>query len=165
MAETQRDLLTDRHMALFGAIVQWFARYELTIQQVMAKVAATDPGCIAVLTRPLDFAEKRAALLALLRERAIPSDRWERVNALLVVPAGLASLRHDICHATWMASPLPNSIQPNWILQVRPGVEPTRPSPGADEVSYTLEALGEIVGNLADNHVRLVAYLTEMELI
>lgn len=163
--EPRRDLLSERHLALFGAIVQWFARYELTLQQVMAKVAATEPGSIAVLTRRLDFSEKRAALLALLRERGIPSDRWERVNALLTVPAGLARLRDDICHATWMASPLPNAIQPNWILQVHAGVEPAHPGPGTEEVSYTLEALAEIVANLADNHARLLDYLTEMKMI
>jgi len=159
------ELLTERHLALFGTIVQWFARYELTMQQTMAKAAGTELSCVAVMTHALDFAGKRAALLTLLRERGTPSDRWEYVNAYLAMPAALLHLRADICHATWGASKLPNSIQPNWILQIKPGVEPNRHGTATNGVSYTLAALTEIAGNLADNHARLLAYLNEMRLI
>jgi len=166
MAASPQAPLTERHLALFGGIVQWFARYELTMQQVMAKAAGTELSCIAVLTHVLGFSSKRTALLTLLRERGIPSDRWEHVSAYLTMPAELVHLRDDISHATWVPSPLPNSIQPNWILQIRPGVEPSHPGARSpDEVSYTLEALTEIADNLADNHARFVDYLTEMELI
>jgi hypothetical protein len=158
-------VLSERHLALFGTIVQWFARYELTMQQAMARLAGTDLECIAILTHALDFAGKRSALLKLLRERGTPSDRWEHVNACLTMPAALLHLRDDICHATWMASRLPSSVQPNWILQIKPGVEPNRPGTSTDGVSYTLDALAEIAGNLADNHARLLSYLGEMRLM
>ena len=63
------DYLKDRHLLLFGKIVQWFARYELLMQQVMATVTGSDSASVMLLTRGLDFSGKRRALFDLLRHR------------------------------------------------------------------------------------------------
>jgi hypothetical protein len=55
MKKAMREDLTERHLLLFGTIIQWFARYELLMQEIMATVAESDTACIMLLTRGLDF--------------------------------------------------------------------------------------------------------------
>lgn len=165
MNEADRNVLTERHLALFGAVTQWFARYELSIQQAIAGLLQTELSCIAILMRELDFMQKRMALLDLLRDRSAPHDQWERVFAHLALPVGQLPLRHHITHSTWINSPEPHSIQPNWILRPKPSVEPIYLGPTFDETSYTLEDLSEIVGNLAGGYERFVSYLAEAGLV
>ena len=82
MEEVHNHVLTERHFALFGAILQCFARYELTIEHAIAGVLQTDTSSIVILMRHLDFMGKRLALLdLLLRDRSIPGDQWERIFA------------------------------------------------------------------------------------
>ena len=161
----QDNGLTQRHIVLFGTIVQWFARYELTMEQAMAGVVGTELSCIAILLRGLDFTQKRAALLDLLRDRSVPRDRWERVFAHLAVPACHVQLRDSIVHSTWINSPEPHSIQPNWILRRPPSIEPLYLGEMPDETKYTLKRLDEIVANLTEGHERFLAYLVEAGLI
>jgi hypothetical protein len=80
------DCLSERHLLLFGTIIQWYARYEFLIQEIMAATAGCDTGSIVVLTQGLDFGGKRRALLDLLRHRNIPLDQYDRINGYLVVP-------------------------------------------------------------------------------
>ena len=165
MNDTNQSVLTERHIVLFGAIVQWFARYELTMKQAIAGVVGTELSCVAIPMRGLDFAQKRAALLDLLRDRSVPQDRWERVFAYLSVPACHIQLRDAIVHSTWINCTEPRSIQPNWILKRPPSIEPLYLSETPDETRYTLEGLGEIAADLADGHERFLAYLIEAGLI
>ncbi|MGP8122455.1 MAG: hypothetical protein ACLP8B_18270 [Xanthobacteraceae bacterium] len=166
MKDPERDCLTERHLTLFGSIVHAFARDEAMIQTVLARLAGSDPASIAVMMRHRDFAHHRLALLDLMRVKGEPSDQWERVHAYLAVPAGLTPLRDAIAHASWVRASGPHSIQPNWILRVTPAIEPAHPGQAApDEASYTLDDLGEIAANLADNHDRFAAYLREVGLL
>jgi hypothetical protein len=72
----------------------------------------------------------------------------------------LVGLRDDIAHANWVRSPLPHSIQPDWILRPAPAVEPFHEGHrSSDDISYTLDDLSQIVGNLADNYDGFLAYL------
>jgi len=164
MAKVHEQVLTERHLALFGAILQCFARYELTIEQSIAYILRTDPSSIAILMRHLDFMGKRLALLDLLRLRAVPADQWERIFAHLAVPSCHVNLRDHITHSTWMTSPEPKSIQPSWILRWNPRIEPTLQTT-ADESNYTLEALNEVATNLANSHEQFDAFLAETGLI
>jgi hypothetical protein len=117
MGNVQNDVLTERHLAAFGAILQCFASYELTIERAIAGLLHMDASNIAILMRQLDFTAKRLAFLDLLPERSIPGDRWERIFAHLSVPSSHVGLRNHIAHSTWKASPEPKSIQPDWILR------------------------------------------------
>jgi hypothetical protein len=166
MNDSEQDCLTERHIFLFGSTVHWFAQYEVLVQKVMARLAGNDLACITVLTRTLDFSEKRLALLDLLHVKAVPSDQWERVYAYLAVPHGLVSLRNDIAHANWVNSPLPNSIQPNWILRQAQAIETLREGRGSsDDTSYTLDDLSQVVHNLAGNYESFSAYLLQVGLV
>jgi hypothetical protein len=71
--------LTERHLLLFGTIVQWFARYERLMVEAMAGLAGVDPTSVALMTRELRFEEKRRALLNILRYRKVPIDQYDRV--------------------------------------------------------------------------------------
>jgi hypothetical protein len=73
MNGSERDCLTEQHLFLFGSTVHWFANYEVLVQRVMARLAGADLDCVTVLTRTLDFGQKRLALLDLLRVKAVPS--------------------------------------------------------------------------------------------
>jgi hypothetical protein len=125
------DCLTDRHLSLFGSIVQWFARYEVLMQDVMAALAGADSTTVMFLTRGLNFNGKRRALLDLLRHRSIPLDQFDRIDRHLVVPDTFSSLREDIAHSTWILSAPSSWIQPNWILRMPAGVKPLRSDPCA----------------------------------
>jgi hypothetical protein len=163
------DHLTDRHLLLFGTIIQWFARYELLMQEIMASIAGTDSGAVMLLTRGLDFSSKRRTLLDLLRRSAIPLDQYDRLNEYLTVPHTLTPLRDDIAHSAWIPGPATNSIQPDWILRIPPGVRPLHGKGlferKADTFSYSLESLGENVATLAANYARLSDYLQEIGLV
>ncbi len=167
--------LTDRHLLLFGAIIQLFARYELLLQEVMATVTGADPAAIMLLTRHLGFEGKRQAVLDLLRHWTVPVDQYDRISAFLMVPHGLSQLRNDIVHATWTSDESSIWIQPDWILRTPQSIKPLHDDPNAagekfierddDKTAYTLEGLEEIVDSLAANYEQLSDYLREIELI
>lgn len=169
------DDLSEQHLLQFGVIVQCFAHYELSIQQVMATVCGADLGAIMILTRGLDFSGKRRALLDLLRHREIPLDHFDKVFACLQIPQTYAPLLHDIAHCAWRKSDAaPDSIQPDWLFEPRRCVEPIRDAdvPGGrfvalaeEKTQYTLEELREIAGTLARNRQLFVAALQEMNLL
>jgi len=166
MEKVHGEVLTERHLALFGAILQCFAHYELTIEHVIAAVLQTDDSSIAILMRHLDFIGKRSALLELLQRRSIPGDQWERIFAFLAVPRSHVELREHIAHSTWVASPEPRSIQPNWILRPSPGIEPSHHlGHKLEEGGYTLEMLSDVAAKLAHSHAAFRAYLAEAGLI
>lgn len=169
MEKARLDYLTERHLLLFGTIIQWFARYELLMQEVMAAVTGSDSACVMMLTRSLDFSGKRQALLDLLRHRSIPLDRYDRINEHLMVPHTLTPLRNDIAHSAWIPGPAANSIQPDWILRLPPSITPLRGEEFVerqeDQIAYSLEDLGEAVETLVANYERLSDYLHEVGLV
>ena len=168
------DCLTPRHLQLFGTIVQWFARYELLMQDVMATVAGSDSAAVMLLTRRLDFAAKRQVLLDLLRHRPVPLDQFDRIRGHLVIPDNLTPLRNNIAHSAWAPGASATGVQPNWILRIPPSVKPSHGDSTAsgpyveddeDRVEYTLYDLGQIVENLAENYTLFLAYLREVDLV
>ena len=102
--------LTERHLMLFGTIVQLFARYELLMQEIMARAIRSDSAAVILLTRGLTFGDKRHALLGLLRHRSVPLDQFDAVYKYLEVPhaccATISSTRHR-----WSAHPRTRSSQ------------------------------------------------------
>jgi hypothetical protein len=84
--------LTERHLTLFGTIVQWFARYELLMQKIMATVIGLDSAAVILLTRGLTFDDKHRALLGLLRHRGIPLDQFDAIP----VPEGSTCTEHAV---------------------------------------------------------------------
>jgi hypothetical protein len=167
--------LTERHLTLFGTIVQWFARYELLMQEIMARVIGSDSAAVILLTRGLTFDGKHRALLGLFRHRGIPLDQFDAIRSYLKVPRALSKLRDDIEHSAWIAGPSPNSIQPDWILRPPPTIMPmrkgadTRPEDfmedDDDRVEYTLEELAEMAETLGENHESLSSYARGVGLI
>jgi hypothetical protein len=169
------DCLTEQHLRLFGSIIQWFARYELVMQDVMATVSGSDSASLMLLTRGLDFGGKRRAMLDLLRHRAVPLDQFDRVLGYLTVPDTLASLRNNIAHSAWIVAPASGGIQPDWILRLPPSIKPWHDAHGTpsdtfiegseDKVAYTINDLTEVVEKLASNHMRFTNYLSKVGLI
>jgi hypothetical protein len=167
--------LSEQHLQLFGAVIQWFARYELLIQEVIATVTGTELASVILLTRHLDFSGKRIALLDLLRHWTIPLDQFDRVSEYLIVPHTLTPLCTDIIHSTWTPGASSSWIQPDWILRSPATVkalhnDPTTPSENfverdEDKVAYTLDDLSEIVQALATNHERFSDYLRDVGLV
>lgn len=164
--------LTPRHLELFGAVIQWFAHYELLMQDVMATVAGSDAAAVTLLTRKLSYLEKRGVLLDLLRHRPVPLDQFDRIRSYLAIPDSLAPLRDNIAHSSWKPGASAGGVQPNWILRIPPSVRPSRggPTTGAyvednqDRVEYTLDDLAEIVATLQGNYDLFRAYLREVYL-
>ncbi len=169
MEQARLEHLTEQHLLLFGTIIQWFARYELLMQEVMGSVAGCDATSAMLLTRGLDFSGKRRALLDLLRHRDIPLDRYDRINEHLLVPHSLTPLRNEIAHSAWVPGPSPHSVQPDWILRVAPSVTPLRGEEfiehPEDQMAYSLDELGEAVESLVANYERLSAYLRDIGLV
>jgi len=169
MARPGLDHLTDRHLLLFGTIVQWFAQYEVLMREVMAKVAGCDAAAVMLMTRSLDFAAKRRALLDLLRHREVPLDRYDRINEFLAVPHTLTPLRNDIAHSAWIPASTEHWIQPDWILHLPPGVRPLHGDEFVehqeDKMAYSLDDLGEAAERLVANYKAFAGYLLEVGLV
>jgi len=167
--------LSEQHLLLFGAIIQWFSRYEFLIQEVIATVVGAELAPVILLTRNLDFSGKRLALLDLLRHWTIPLDRFDRISEYLMIPHTLTPLWTDIIHATWMPGVSSTWIQPVWILRSPEKVKALHDDPASpsenfverdqDKVAYTLDDLSEIVQALAANHDRFSNYLQDVGLV
>jgi len=155
------ECLTERHLLLFGIIIQWFAQYELLIQEIMATISGSDLSTIILLTRNLDFDNKRQALLKLLYRGKVPLNQYDRISIYLRVPYNFTSLRNHIAHATWVQSKIPNSIQPNWILKIPESVEPLC----GDLNAYTIDDFEHVAQTLTTNHKQFLDYLLEISLI
>jgi hypothetical protein len=161
--------LNDRHLLLFGTIVQWFARYERLMVEAMGQLAGVDSTSAALMTRELSFEEKRRALLNVLRYRKVPIDQYDRVCEYLRVPHALSALRDNIVHATWAAGRQANSVQPDWVLNVPPDVQPSLGGVDAefikgqdDKIGYTLDDLTEAARTLSLNYAALASYVKEV---
>jgi hypothetical protein len=174
MTNATPECLTPRHLQLFGTIVQWFARFELLMQDVMATVAGADAAAVMLLTRSLDFAGKRRVLVDLLRHRPVPLDQFDRIRGYLVIPENLTPLRNDIAHSAWKPGVTATGVQPNWIVRIPPSVRPSRGDPASpesyvedneDRIEYTLDDLAQIVESLAGNYALFLAYLREVDLV
>ena len=168
------DPLTSQHLALFGAVVQWFARYETLMEEMTAAVAGCDLPAVILLMRSHSFTGKRQTLLDLLRHRATAMDEFDRIRGYLVIPHKLARLRDDIGHRAWRRGAAPDGVQPNWILRVPPSVKPSHGEDAApdayvedndDRVEYTIDDLEQIVASLAENYVLFAGYLKEINLL
>ncbi len=167
--------LGDRHLLLFGTIVQRFAAHELLMQRISAHVLGTQPASVMLLTRHLPFEGKRKALLDLLRHRRVPRDQFDRVSAYLNVPLAHARLRNDIVHSVWTKAREVDSIQPAWILGPLARVKPVhaRANVSPDEFiededekfAYSLDDLTEIAAALENNRANFAAYLAEVGLV
>jgi hypothetical protein len=169
MRKANLGCLTERHLLLFGTIVQYFARYELLIQEIMATVAGCDAASVMLMTRSLDFNGKRLALLELLRHKTIPADRYDRITAYLARPRTFTPLRNDIVHSAWIPGEASNSIQPNWILRIPASVRPLR-GEGIieredEKIGYSVEDLEEAVDVLVTNYESFSIYLHEVGMI
>jgi hypothetical protein len=173
------DPLTPRHLALFGAVVQWFARYETLMEAMMAAAAGCDVPAVMLLMRSHSFSGKRQTLLDLLRHRATPMDNFDRIRSFLAIPDNLARLRADICHCAWRGGAAPDGVQPNWILRVPPSVKPSHGEEAArdaatsaayvededEQVEYTIDDLQQIVASLAENYALFAGYLKEIDFL
>jgi hypothetical protein len=160
---------------LFGTIVQLFARYELLMQEIMATVIRSDSAAVILLTRGLGFADKRHALLDLLRHRRVPLDQCDAVYKYLEVPHTFSVLCDNIEHSTWMVGPSQNSIQPDWILGFPSTIKPIHKPADTrsedfiedddDRVEYTLNGLAETVETLSKNYELFFDYVWKNDLI
>uniref|UniRef100_UPI003F494DA1 hypothetical protein n=1 Tax=Cupriavidus yeoncheonensis TaxID=1462994 RepID=UPI003F494DA1 len=102
-------------------------------------------------------------------------DRFDRIGGYLLVLHTHMPPWHDIVHSAWRSGQLPESIQPNWILNL-PSTntavtdDPYRPSEQEmtrddHELTYSVDDLEDIVRLLADNHGAMSKYLGEAGLL
>lgn len=168
MSEKVSTGLTERHLLLFGTIIQWFARYESLMQEIMATVSGADATSIKLLTDGIGFAEKRRALLNLLRHRAVPFDQIEQIQSYLQVVRTFAQLRDDIAHSVWITGQPQNLIWPAWLTHgPLTAVKPLHDlgkhmedfvEDKDDKVTYTLDDFADISESLATNYTGLREY-------
>ncbi|HLH50844.1 MAG TPA: hypothetical protein VKV96_16000 [Roseiarcus sp.] len=151
--------VTERHLFLFGSIINWFARYERLIAQAMAELAGADYVSVALMTRGLSFEERRRALLSILRHRKVPMDQCDRVSEYLRIPHKLVTLQEEIVHSVWIVNRELNSVQPDWILNLPPTVQPWLAAINgglvedeAEKVGSTIDDLTEVVRSLSLNY-------------
>jgi hypothetical protein len=156
--------LTEQHLLLFGTIVQWFARYEVLMQEIMAAVSGADITSIKLLTVSIGFTAKRDALFRLLRHRAVPHDQVDQIQSYFQVIDTFVTLRNDIVHSAWVRGAPQNSIWPLWLTHgPLSAVTPLRDT-AVGNTTYSLDDLIEISRNIAVNHANLRAYVVGLGL-
>jgi hypothetical protein len=175
MTESPKAGLDDRHLLLFGTIIQTFAAHELLIARLMAHVLKTQAGPMLLLMHNLSFEEKRKTLLDLCRHCGMPLDQYDRVNGYLSFLLPFTRLRFDIVHSVWSAAPSLDAIQPDWILNPPRRVKPLHAEAGSlpgdfvedeeEKLAFSLDELKEIAKGLADNLAKFSRYLADTGLI
>jgi hypothetical protein len=163
------EILTERHLLLFGTIVHWFARYERLMADIMAGLTGADSVSVELMTGRLSFEDKGRALLNILRYRKVPLDQYDRVCGYLRLPEELSALRDNIVHSTWSASRIPKSIQPDWVLRppstVQPwlgGIDAVFIKAKEEKIGYTVEELAETARSLSLNFEAFAGYAKEI---
>ncbi|HZU91152.1 MAG TPA: hypothetical protein VE993_18005, partial [Stellaceae bacterium] len=107
--------------------------------------------------------------LNILRYRKVEIGQYDRICEYLRVPHGLSALRDNIVHSTWTASREPNLVQPDWVLDLPPSVQPSLGGTDAeliegaeDKVGYTLDDLAEAARTLGANYAAFADYAREL---
>jgi hypothetical protein len=167
--------IDERTLALFGAIVHWYARYECLMQRIMAKLIGADYSAVILLTKALTFSEKREALLRLLRHRDVPLDQIDAVRGYLKLPSRVRPLCEDIEHSEWMKGAGGAGIQPDWLLNAASTIRPVRKDTDAtapdffddddERTEYVPVEIAETVKRLDENFARFSDYAREIGLI
>jgi hypothetical protein len=130
-----------------------------------------------LLTKDLTLAEKRIAVLDLLRHREIPRDRFDAVHDYLTISETFRLLSSDIGNSAWIAGKSPSSIQPNWILQRKPAIKPVHGGLDGrtdhfledydDQVQYIIDQLAETAETLRNQqfftYCRSVGLVAEID--
>ena len=175
MSKGTPDCITEQHLLLFGTLIQWFARHEVLMQEIMAAISGADVTSIKVLTSGLSFTGKRDALFNLLHHRAVPLDQIDQIQNYLEVLHTFTPLRNDIAHSVWIEGKPQNSIWPAWLKAgPRTAIKATHvlgEDPNAfiedeeDKVTYTLDNLKETVGTLERNYADFQDYAAGIGLI
>lgn len=167
------NCLTDRHLLLFGRIVQSFARHEALMEEIMATVSGADPTSVKLMTSHLPFGWKRATMLGLLRHRGVPLDRVDDVQSFFDPLHTMSHLRDDIAHSAWSQAEPNTTIWPSWLsASPRTAVKAVHDiGPGKtyfedfpERFTYTLEQLAEIADGLDQNETALRQYLAANDL-
>jgi hypothetical protein len=175
MDMSQTTAITDQHLMLFGTVTQSFAQHESLMQEVMAAVSGADVTSIRLLTRGLNFNQRRDALFNLLRHRAVPIDQIDQIRNYLQILQTYNALRHDIAHAIWIDGRPKNSIRPLWLSHGQvAAIKPVHDTDGDtkpfiedddDRATYTLDDLREIGANLNSNCAEFHDYLVKVNLM
>ncbi len=164
--------LTERHLLLFGTIIQGFAQYEVLMQEIMAAVSGADLTSIKLLTVDIDFVAKRNALFRLLHHHAVPHDQVDQMRSYFQVADTFLPLRSDIAHSAWVQGRPQNSVWPLWLTHgplqaVKPLHHDSAQPPAAgdeDRATYSLDDLAEISRNIAASCAGLRAYAASLGL-
>ena len=163
--------VSQKHLLLFGTIVQNFAAHELLTARIMAHALGTEVPAVLLLTRTLSIEEKRKAVLDLLRHLQAPLDQYDCVNSFLSFLLPFIRLRYDIVHSSWRPAPTPAAIQPAWILNPPARISPLHAAadslPGVfvedqeEKLAYSLDELAEIAAALEKNLANFSAFVDE----
>ena len=110
--------LTDEHFRVFGAIVQWFARFERLIEINIHQISGgKNFGLTSLIVSQLGFKAKFETLNSLLGMVRIGGD--EKYNtAMKAIIADFnkhSSLRNAIAHNTWTRGRPKDSVKPVYI--------------------------------------------------
>lgn len=167
--------LSERHFALFGAIVQCFAHYEELMDEMIAKQGGGSATSVKLIMASLDFGRKLNALFSVLRHRNVVVGHYDKILRFLTVPQTYSVLRGDIVHSVWVKSKSRNAIYPRWLSHgpaqaVRPvhdidhSAQTFQERP-EDEATYTLDDLSDILDILSKNYIEFQRYLVDHSLI
>jgi len=151
------------HMAVFGTIVQSFARHEFLMQGIMAALLNVPLSNAALITAGLGYSGKRDALLSLLRDVSLPDDQVERIRWFLGELHKHNQLRNHIAHSLWKPGTRHGTIKPVGAI-ARGGLARFLGS-DPNEEDWSLRDLATIADELSTNYNRFLDYAEKASLI
>ena len=157
MADNLEYVPTFDHMAAFGSIVQHFARHEHLMQGIACALLRVPLSNVALLTAGLGYSGKRDAILSLLRDVDIETDRVERIRWFLGELHKHNQLRNHIAHSLWKTGTRPDSIKP--LGASARGGNARFLGQGDGEKDWLLHELIDVADELGANYDRFVDYL------
>ncbi len=152
-----------QHLMAFGAIIQWFARYEFLMQAAMAGILGADLGSVVVVTAGLSYNGKRDALLSLTNLTDLAPEKGRQIKAHLDSMHKHSALRNAIAHSIWVPGSRDNAVKPMRII-TKGGVGKTI---GHDEgeTDHTPEELLQAVSEIAVLYREFADYLISARIV
>jgi hypothetical protein len=158
-ASEMPDLPNQHHFARFGAIIHSFARIEHLIQGTIAAVSGIDDGKLVVVTKSMNYSQKRDTLYSYLVIDNYAADKATKIRELFDEAHKFNSLRNCIAHALWVKGARPRSIRPQYV-DVRYG-KGRLIGFEDDDRDYTMDELGDAANSLRRITNKIIRYLRD----
>ena len=161
--DTDEYVVNEEFVAVFGAIIQSFARFEFAMCLATAAILKVDLGAVMTIMAGLGYRGKLHAYQSILKLYRPDPAIAERLNWFNGEIGTHNTLRNNIAHSLWVKGTRPASIKP-FQVQVHGGAGRLL-GMADDEEDWTKPELECVVLHIDKRYTGLMSYLTKSGLL